>query len=92
MKRVCHFIRYENGEEWLCFFCPGCQVVHRVMVRKPAGARRKIWAWNASFERPTLIPTVRFEGCSFVMAEGVIEFLAECEHPLAGQRVRMEPL
>lgn len=80
----------------LWWWCPGCRSSHAVPVEGP-----KAWKWNRSVTEPTLSPSVlvRWEHseerekrvCHLLMREGVLEFLRDSTHELAGQRVPMEP-
>lgn len=82
-----------GGRDSLYWHCPGCEETHRVWV--DAGG----WSWDGSLDRPSISPSVlvRFTRCdvpqvchSFVR-EGVVEFLGDCTHALAGQSVPMRP-
>ena len=42
----------DNG---LRFWCPACQMAHRVQVGEGAGPR---WGWNDDVQRPTFTPSV----------------------------------
>jgi hypothetical protein len=44
----------ENAQDYLWFYCVGCQTNHRVPVTGP----RK-WNWNGSEEKPTLTPSIK---------------------------------
>lgn len=89
-----HAVTHQRGDR-LAFHCPGCQSVHEVVI---AGDRR--WDWNNSREQPTFRPSVRvreFLGetvtrtCHSYVTNGVIEFLGDCTHDLAGQRRVLQP-
>lgn len=57
------------------------------------------WTWNGSLEAPTLNPSILVHPhksappfkdqprCHSFVREGKIQFLADCEHALAGQTV-----
>lgn len=60
----------------------------------------RVWGWNGSMESPTLTPSVLVyphkgtpgvfndqPRCHTFVRDGKIEFLADCEHALAGQTV-----
>lgn len=89
---------HEFGEEaQLFYWCQGCEAHHAVPVR---GARA--WTWNGSLDAPTLSPSVlvRWEHgearerrvCHTFIRDGVVEFLGDCTHRFAGQKVQMEPV
>lgn len=75
------------------FWCPGCETYHGVWttdVNPLTGAR---WSWNGDRVRPTFSPSVLVHGngkvphCHSWVRDGVIEFLGDCSHPLAGLKV-----
>lgn len=84
------------------WWCPGCDLVHSVPVEGENG-----WGFNGTLESPTLTPSVLVNGirgistpewdranprCHSFVRDGWIQFLADCEHPLADQTVPMGPL
>jgi hypothetical protein len=59
-----------------------------------AGTAAKVaWDWNGSTSAPTLTPSILKhtpgKRCHSFVRNGVVEFLADCEHELAGQSVKM---
>lgn len=80
----------------LVFLCPGCRDWHSVRVLPPHN-----WTWNGDLERPTLSPSVfvnaphnayRHPGkpsCHSFVRDGMIQFLDDCEHELAGQTMEL---
>ncbi len=79
----------------LIWWCPGCDEAHGVPIRG-----EKAWGWNQSMVAPTLTPSVHVhphEGtpgvfkdqprCHVFIQNGMIQFLGDCEHHLAGQTV-----
>jgi hypothetical protein len=67
------------------FFCPGCKCGH--------GFNAQRWAFNGDLERPTLNPSLLLFGvrrCHSFVRDGMIEFLADCDHELAGKTVPLE--
>lgn len=79
------------------FWCPGCNDAHRV-VDGPNG-----WTWDGNETAPTFSPSilVTFDvtdrpdlsrRCHSFLRGGVWEFLGDCTHAMAGQRVPMVPL
>lgn len=75
-------------------FCPACQCGHGGWSK--AG---KPWSWNGDTERPTITPSILIDEmrgkvryvCHSVVTAGVIDFLGDCTHALAGQKVALEP-
>lgn len=80
----------------LMWRCAGCGDPHFCQVKgKAEGAS---WAWNGSLTAPTLSPSVlkAVEGgatqrCHSFVREGVVQFLSDCDHELAGQHKQMLP-
>lgn len=77
----------------LCFWCPGCDHLHRCPVSGP-----KAWGFNGNFEMPTLTPSVLVtyksgdpdypdQRCHSFVRDGKIQFLSDCTHALASQTV-----
>lgn len=81
-------------EDSLWFECPGCKMMHRVMVGQGPGPR---WGWNGNVEAPTFSPSILAEYpwgnppvnqvCHSFVTDGRIQFLGDCTHALAGQTV-----
>lgn len=69
------------------FHCPGCANAHPVEVPR--------WSWNGSLERPTFTPSLLCNKdhpasrCHSFITDGMIHFLSDCWHPLAGQTVEI---
>lgn len=89
----------------LMFVCPGCPRtgVHLLPVNSPQVSPS--WFWDGNLEAPTLDPSILShiepydpetgapQGiCHSYLRAGVFEFLSDCTHPLAGQRVPMPDL
>jgi len=69
----------------LYFYCPGCKGYHVFDSR---------WSWNNDLEKPTFSPSLLCDPngdnrCHLFVRDGMIEFLADCHHGLAGQTVEM---
>lgn len=68
-------------------WCPGCKCLHKFDAR---------WTWNGDTERPTFTPSfLSHESgdvprCHSFVTDGVIRFLADCTHELAGKSVALE--
>lgn len=82
-----------NGVPNYLWWCPGCEYAHGIWVT-PQGDKPR-WDWNGSLEKPTFSPSVLCQGtyrCHTFVRGGVIEYLADCNHHLAGQKVPMVPM
>lgn len=101
----------EAGEfQSIAILCPGCKwyggkpMEHYLNVKCPDGlkpstyaAKRPIWTWNGSLDRPTFSPSFlewcnKADGtvisrCHSFIRDGRIEFLSDCTHALKGQTV-----
>ena len=88
-------IRYNTTGD-VFFFCPGCGNAHKVQVGEEQTPR---WEWNGSLVKPRFSPSVRVQSgnesgptvCHSYVRDGVIEFLSDCTHALAGKNVSLEP-
>ena len=84
-------VRHTDDGEWL-FRCPGCKSLHVFSQN---------YSFNGDLARPTFLPSLLVGAmtagvpgvrrCHFYVAEGHIQFLADCTHELAGKTVDMEP-
>lgn len=94
-----HGIHYDA----LAFWCPGCDELphggsglHLLPVNTTEHSPS--WTWDGNLEAPTLSPSIltcaNDPGCrchSFLRA-GVLEFLDDCAHSMAGQHVPLPDL
>lgn len=82
------------------FFCPGCNHTHAVNTSAAKGG--PAWEYNGDPERPTFKPSIkvtthwseqnlllRDDVCHIFVEAGIIQFLNDCTHALAGQFVVM---
>jgi len=78
------------------FWCPACNMHHTPRVRQGAAQGDDIsgnWTWNGSEEKPTFSPSILVWGgnpdirCHSFVENGMIRFLTDCGHSLAGQTV-----
>ena len=70
----------------LAMWCPGCHCAHQLDVHA-VNHDGKVIGWDGDHERPTVEPTLNFDGCEFLLRAGVLYFLNNCRHALAGQTV-----
>ncbi len=67
---------------WM-FWCEGCGCAHSIDGR---------WTFNGNRSRPTITPSILARGinrCHSYVTDGSIQYLADSDHALAGQTVRM---
>ena len=72
------------------YYCPGCRAIHNADLRE-AGRAGPSWTFNEDRERPTLSPSVFYTTrvCHHFVQAGMIQFLGDCTHALAGQTVEL---
>lgn len=64
------------------FWCPGCQETHTFDVRDGE------WEFDGDWENPTFSPSLNLVGkCHLFVRNGIIQFLPDCKHYLAGKDV-----
>lgn len=88
MPRILRKVTQNNAEVAFLFRCPGCKRRHTFWT---AGTGPR-WQFNGDMEFPTISPSllVRFsEGsiCHSFIQRGMIQFLNDCTHELAGKTV-----
>ncbi len=85
----------------LTFVCPGCvemvggSGLHMLPVN--TGVKSPAWTWDGNLELPTLSPSILTgrnspNVCHSFLREGIFEFLNDCNHSLAGQKVPIPDL
>ena len=84
MAKVCEILDKDTGKKNWWFFCPGCECYHRFEEGR--------WKMTGTLDNPTFQPSLVCEGslrCHLFVRNGEIDFLPDCEHKLAGQKVPM---
>lgn len=100
---VIELVDDDRGE--YSFECPGCGCPHSVTTKPPRPGQHfpwPVWGFNGDVVRPTITPSIRvqwaFNGhlstkvCHSFVRSGMIEFLGDCTHALAGQTVPLPPV
>jgi hypothetical protein len=87
----------ETGERGYRFRCPGCEMTHAFRTE----GEEPRWQFNGDVERPTVSPSLLVSWtqgkqreprtCHSFVRDGMIQFLADCTHALAGKTVPLEP-
>jgi len=71
------------------FICPGCGRCHAPDER---------WTFNGDYEKPTFSPSILVKTghypkpediCHSFVTDGMIQFLSDCTHELAGQTIEI---
>lgn len=72
------------------FYCPGCKCYHSFDVRIDGG--RPTWYFNGDMEKPTFTPSLLYPDrvCHLYLTNGVIHYLPDCTHALAGKSIELE--
>lgn len=86
-----------NKEGNYIFYCPGCEVNHLVSTVPKVGTYHTL---TGSLAKPTIRASVMVLGnkkrgvdrCHSFITDGVIEYLDDCTHALAGKKIPMEPI
>jgi hypothetical protein len=79
-------------DQRVVFWCPGCEDVHTVVIATSRDGATP-WFWNQNRERPTIVPSILVRGgasdivCHSFVRDGMIQFLDDSTHKLAGQTV-----
>jgi len=76
------------------FRCPGCECAHFIQTNP---AFNPCWTFNGDVERPTVSPSIMVRQpwkkngsvCHSFIKEGMIRFLNDCTHGLAGRTVEL---
>lgn len=75
-----------EGRDRFVFQCPGCEYLHTFS---------SAWEYNGDSENPTVRPSILITGtgdikrCHLYITDGKIQFLADCDHALAGKTIDM---
>lgn len=82
----------DRGESFW-FWCRGCGTHHRFRTKLAKGETGPVWSWNGSMDRPTFSPSLLYPGlvCHLFLRDGMVQYLGDCTHALAGQTVPVEP-
>lgn len=82
----------------LMWRCAGCGDAHACKVAGTAFPDEPTWSWDGSLAAPTLSPSILKDvrkgagkRCHSFVKAGVVQFLSDCDHELAGQKVPMRP-
>jgi len=104
MKSQIRHVRDGNKRyDALAFVCPGCiemfgdpsTGLHLLPVN--TDQHSPAWTWDGNLENPTLSPSILTGKntpniCHSFLKSGVFEYLSDCTHSLAGQKVILPDL
>lgn len=88
----------DDPKETYIFTCPGCKQSHTFRIPP--------WTFNGDMQKPTVGGSILVNGhllssppmepgvfrCHSLIRDGMIQFLADCTHELAGQTVEMQDI
>lgn len=91
-----HGVRYDA----LAFICPGCASINGTglhMLPVNTTEHSPSWTWDGNLEAPTISPSIMTgrdseSQCHSFLRGGVLEFLSDCKHVLAGTNVPLPDL
>jgi hypothetical protein len=98
MAKLKRFPRRAEDHVSYVFRCPGCADEHMITTLRPPGSTGPVWGFNGDLDRPTFTPSYLLtyqdlsgdgqnEVCHSFIRDGMIQFLGDCTHALAGQTV-----
>lgn len=105
MRRVGAADGYTAGG--LAHWCPACESMHAFAIdgKNWNGAQ---WTWDGNVEAPTFTPSmnitinppghphyqadVETSRCHYFLRAGVLEYLGDCTHALANQKINLPDL
>lgn len=81
------------------FFCPACKRRHLVFTAQE-GYEHVKWDWDGDLNKPTITPSILINPqgkkhvpyipvCHLFITNGMIQYLDDCTHELAGQTVEL---
>lgn len=93
----------DTGKLMHWWWCPGCEETHIYWTQIPGEpvTPGNVWSYDGNEDAPTFSPSLLNHGgrgktsehvCHLFITQGVIEFLGDCTHALAGQKVPMPTL
>ena len=88
-----------KGSPDYMFDCPGCGSYHGVWTTEK-NDRSAVWSFNGNMEKPTFSPSILVRWtrtcpeikdmvCHSFVTDGMIQYLSDCTHKLAGQTVEL---
>lgn len=98
MAKLLQVVENEQVVGYL-FDCPGCGSSHAPYVRPHKAPNGASWDFNGNMDKPTFAPSIlskmsRPDGsktmiCHLFVIGGMIEYLPDCTHALAGQTIEI---
>lgn len=99
MAKVHVYRALADGSQTVAIKCPGCLAAFPESHARHGLNVANVHTWNGDVDRPTFTPSLmwnhEFGGmpagyiCHSYITDGMIQFLSDCTHPLAGQTVEL---
>ena len=105
MAKLYRIEDWRNGLANVYFNCPGCNCSHGVWteewIKDHDGNGKPIygpkWGFNNDIDKPTFSPSILIQShhagikevCHSFITDGMIQFLGDCTHELAGKTVEL---
>lgn len=91
MAKLIPFIDDKRGPFSHGWFCPACGCGHGVNL--DPGREAPLWTLTGTLEKPTIRASILVRSdkhCHVYITDGMIQYLSDCSHAMAGQTVPME--
>ena len=84
----------QNAKGYYLFECPGCKCSHCININPEYGC---VWDFNKDMDKPTVSPSLLVHWkdtkgkhvCHSFIKNGMIQFLSDCTHELAGKTIEL---
>lgn len=90
MPKVLRLTSRDGRELGYTHWCPACDEYHAIYVDQPNPHTGAKWTFNGNMEAPTFKPNIRVHAiCHYSITDGVLEYLMDSLHPMAGMKMQM---
>lgn len=85
-------IVYKEQLVGYAFYCASCQEAHTYYIVKWREGGNPVWNFNGNEVAPTFTPSLLYQQppekrCHIFITDGIIKYLPDCGHQLAGKDV-----
>jgi hypothetical protein len=86
------------GSPDFVIFCPACRCGHGIWTTNKNEVNNALWTFDGNMDRPTISPSILvrhtdFNGkdvvCHSFVNNGMIQFLGDCSHEMAGKTLEL---
>jgi len=96
MRKINH-VPNDGGPDYI-FECPACGCSHGIWNKMPDGTHG--WDFDGNMEHPTISPSIYVESgdehghtiCHSFVKNGMIQYLSDCTHELAGKTIELSEI